>query len=175
VCVNVSLVGFQSSGKSWIGATLAQRLATPFYDLDTLVLERGNSLFGSAYGSVRELFISIGEKSFRNLERLVLSEHKFYGILACGGGSPLDLLDSETIVVYLFRSFSTIWNDLEQKISDGASPAWIDLSSPFASFQQIWEERHPVFVERSRYTVLVKEMHRAVQDLHSIMVQAYGK
>ena len=57
----ISLTGFMGSGKSSIGKVLAEKLACPFYDLDSLI-EEGEGR------SIPEIFSSDGEQFFRSLE-----------------------------------------------------------------------------------------------------------
>lgn len=57
----ISLTGFMGSGKSSIGKVLAEKLACPFYDLDSLIE-------GGEGRSIPEIFSSVGEQFFRSLE-----------------------------------------------------------------------------------------------------------
>lgn len=98
---HVFLVGFMGSGKSTVGALLADTLGVPCVDLDALVEERRG-------GSVREIFERDGEAAFRQAEHEAL-EAVIDGppaVVACGGGVVLSdenrsLLAGAGTVVYL--------------------------------------------------------------------------
>lgn len=71
-----------AAGKTETGKILAEKLALPFIDLDTVI--------ESAAGkSINTIFEDSGEKAFRDMEeqqlaRIIQSETKY--IMACGGG-----------------------------------------------------------------------------------------
>ena len=81
----VFLVGLSGSGKSTIGPLLADRLSVPFIDTDAEVERRAGR-------SVQEIFGSVGEAAFRDLERGALLETCAAGaaVIATGGGAPVD-------------------------------------------------------------------------------------
>lgn len=81
----VVLVGPMGSGKSTVGALLAERLGVPYRDSDAdIVAAQGRE--------ISDIFVDEGEPYFRELERqavaAALAEHT--GILALGGGAVLD-------------------------------------------------------------------------------------
>jgi len=81
---NIVLIGMASSGKSTVGAMLAERLGRKIYDTDKLIVER------SGIG-VAEIFDKYGEGRFREIERDVVDDvAKESGvIIATGGGTSL--------------------------------------------------------------------------------------
>jgi shikimate kinase len=81
---HIWLIGLMGSGKSAVGAALAERTGRPFYDVDARV--------EASYGrSVSDIFFIEGEEAFRTLEsdalRTIAAEPD--GIVATGGGSIL--------------------------------------------------------------------------------------
>ena len=78
---NVYLIGMMGSGKSTIGAILADRLSHQFFDTDVLIEQISGQ-------TVTELFEQSGENAFRQLETQVLSELSSYirKLIATGGG-----------------------------------------------------------------------------------------
>ena len=78
---NVYLIGMMGSGKSTIGAILADRLSHQFFDTDMLIEQISGQ-------TVTELFKESGESTFRQLETQVLSELSSYlrKLIATGGG-----------------------------------------------------------------------------------------
>ncbi|MFB7762392.1 shikimate kinase [Streptomyces xiamenensis] len=81
----VVLVGPPGSGKSTVGAVLAERLGTTLRDTDTDI-EQG------AGRAIPDIFVEDGEAHFRALEaaavRAALSGHD--GVVSLGGGAVLD-------------------------------------------------------------------------------------
>lgn len=79
----IVLVGAPGSGKSTVGAILAERLEAPFLDVDSLIVERVGK-------PVAEIFTDDGEAVFRALEEQVTAEMLDRpGVLALGGGAVL--------------------------------------------------------------------------------------
>jgi shikimate kinase len=82
----VFLIGFMGSGKTYWGATLAEKLGIPFYDLDALIEAK-------AANSIAQIFTQLGEAAFRELERDTLHESNQLGtaIVATGEERPVSL------------------------------------------------------------------------------------
>ncbi|GHA80474.1 shikimate kinase [Streptomyces termitum] len=81
----VVLVGPMGSGKSTVGALLAERLGAPYRDTDAdIVAAEGRE--------ISDIFVEDGEERFRALEKAAVAaavaEHE--GVLALGGGAVLD-------------------------------------------------------------------------------------
>lgn len=99
-CRRILLVGFMGSGKSTVGSLLAARLGWAFFDFDAEI-ERHAGL------SVEEIFRTLGEAHFRDLEarvgRTLLETDR--AVLASGGGWPapgrMATLDRDTLSVWL--------------------------------------------------------------------------
>jgi shikimate kinase len=75
------LVGLPGSGKSTVGAVLAERLGRGFLDFDVEITRREGM-------TVPEIFAQRGEAHFRSLERALTEECQSLGglVLAPGGG-----------------------------------------------------------------------------------------
>ncbi|HYN20211.1 MAG TPA: shikimate kinase [Thermoanaerobaculia bacterium] len=80
--MRVYLTGFMGSGKSATGEKLAERLGTPFVDLDEQIELRAGL-------KIREIFERSGEGEFRRLEReaLVATGDQPDVVVATGGGT----------------------------------------------------------------------------------------
>ncbi|MBA8795102.1 shikimate kinase [Friedmanniella endophytica] len=95
---SVVLVGAPGSGKSTVGALLAERLDEPFVDVDAVIAERAGK-------SIADLFTTDGEAVFRALERAVTVELlEQPGVLSLGGGA----VTSEEIRTAL-RGHRVVW------------------------------------------------------------------
>src|SRR5437764_1165401 len=82
--VALALLGFMGSGKTLVGALVAERVHAKFFDLDHLVEHEAGM-------SIAEIFATSGEPAFRALERKVLP-HALQGdtVVALGGGAVMD-------------------------------------------------------------------------------------
>lgn len=82
----VALLGLRGAGKSTIGARAAKRLGLPFFELDSLVIDRAGM-------SLAELFELHGLAYYRKLERECLEqliESGARGLVAIGGSLVTD-------------------------------------------------------------------------------------
>jgi shikimate kinase len=80
---SVVLVGAPGSGKSTVGAMLAERLGVTFNDADAVIVERTGK-------SIADIFTDDGEATFRALEEQVTAELlALPGVLSLGGGAVL--------------------------------------------------------------------------------------
>lgn len=82
--MGVVLLGYRGSGKTSVGRALADRLWTTFVDTDEQVVK-------SAGKSIREIFESVGEVGFRELETRALRDalSSRHEVIAIGGGAVL--------------------------------------------------------------------------------------
>ncbi len=102
------LVGLMGSGKSTVGALVAQRTGRKFVDVDAVITARMNK-------TVRELWEEGGEAAYRYLESEVVLEvvrEDAPTVLAAPGGVVLDPLVraalADCVVVWLRTSPSTL-------------------------------------------------------------------
>ena len=89
---HVWLIGLMGSGKSAIGAALAEQRGLPFYDVD----ERVEAGYGR---DITDVFFMEGEEAFRAMEtaevRAVAEEPD--GVVATGGGVIIDQTNVRTM------------------------------------------------------------------------------
>jgi shikimate kinase len=83
--LNIYLIGMMGSGKSTIGPLLATHLGYSFLDTDTTI----EKLVGQ---NVSEIFQTVGETEFRQIETQVLAEVSAHLrlVVATGGGIPIE-------------------------------------------------------------------------------------
>ncbi|WP_019434759.1 shikimate kinase [Streptomyces sp. AA0539] len=137
----VVLVGPPGSGKTTVGAVLAERLGTTVRDTDTDV-ER------AAGRAISDIFVERGEAHFRALEaeavRAALSEHD--GVVALGGGAVLDAgtraLLARLPVVFLQVAMA----DAIRRVGlDSARP--LLAVNPRQQWRTLMEARRPLYEE----------------------------
>jgi len=96
------------SGKTVVGAIVAERSHATFFDVDHLVEHEAGM-------SVADLFATAGEQTFRSLERQVLPRALRAGaVVALGGGAVMDddnwaLISERATTVYLEVPFDAMW------------------------------------------------------------------
>jgi shikimate kinase len=79
----IVLIGAPGSGKSTVGALLAERLGVNFIDVDAVIEQRTGR-------SIAEIFAEDGEPAFRELEEATTTEMLSHpGVLSLGGGAVL--------------------------------------------------------------------------------------
>jgi chorismate synthase len=119
--MRIVVTGPKGSGKSTIGAALAERLGVPFADLDDLLLERAGE-DGLQAESCAGLFRMVGRDAFRKLERETVEglDRDGYFVLATGGSTLLEprsrrLLRPRAVWVYLGAKPDCLWHRVMQK------------------------------------------------------------
>ncbi len=107
------------SGKTVVGAVIAERTKAQFHDLDLMVeLEAGMT--------IPEIFATHSEPAFRALETRLLPRALQPGaVVALGGGSLIDdgnwrLVDREAYTVYLEVPFETMWQRIQARPEQAA-------------------------------------------------------
>lgn len=123
---HIFLIGFMGSGKSTVGALLAERLNLPFLDSDKEIEQKVGK-------SISEIFSQNGEAAFREMEMNFLQELKSMesSVVAVGGGFPtiknaLQLMHESGLVIYLNTSLLTLIKRLKEE--KGQRPLLKDLN-----------------------------------------------
>jgi shikimate kinase len=143
------------SGKSVVGALVAQRTSSPFHDLD-LMVESASGM------TIPEIFASGGEPSFRTLEtRLLRTTLEPGSVVALGGGSLIDdanweVVSQHSTTVYLEVPFQTIWKRIRKL-----------TGRPLASGRSRREVESLFETRRTRYE---QAMHRVNGDRPPLVV-----
>jgi shikimate kinase len=102
------------SGKTLVGAVVAEKTRAPFHDLDSMVEQEAGM-------TIPEIFATEGEPGFRSLEMRVLPHALQRGaVVALGGGSLIDdgnwhLVERNANTVYLEVPFETMWQRIQAR------------------------------------------------------------
>ncbi|WP_149183849.1 shikimate kinase [Streptomyces sp. TRM49041] len=143
----IVLVGPMGSGKSTVGALLAERLGVAYRDTDAdIVAAQGRE--------ISDIFVDEGEEFFRELEReavrIALAEHP--GVLALGGGAILDAGTRARLagrpVVYLSMNVE----EAVRRVGLGAARPLLAVN-PRRQWRELMEARRPLYTEVSRVVV----------------------
>lgn len=113
--MNIVLFGPKGSGKSTVGALLAERLGLPCVETDHLIEELYTAETG-AKRTYREIFREHGEKAFREWERRAVAQAagRDWHVVITGGGVFMDtesrrLLRGDALLLYLIADAATLW------------------------------------------------------------------
>lgn len=149
----VFLCGMMGAGKSTIGKILASKAGLPFSDLDSLIESSVNM-------SIPEIFDSLGEPKFRDIERRVLMEHsqKTDGVTALGGGS----LQNQQLVDHIKLQGWLIFLNVPEKelifrLKNSANRPMLENSDLAKKINQLLKERLP-FYNQAHITINTAEM-----------------
>jgi shikimate kinase len=151
------LVGPPGSGKSTVGAALAERLAVPLRDTDQDV----EALTGT---TIAELFVDRGEDYFRELEseavRAALVSH--VGVLSLGGGAILRDETRKALTAHF-----VVWLDV--KVPAAIQGIGMNTARPLllgnvrGRFMELDRERRPLYAEIA--TIHVDTSDLTVEDV----------
>jgi shikimate kinase len=104
------------SGKTLVGALVAERARATFFDVDHLVEHEAGM-------SIADLFATSGEQVFRALEKQVLPRALQPGaVVALGGGAVMDddnwaLISGRATTVYIEVPFEMMWRRIGRSAS----------------------------------------------------------
>ena len=140
--MEIFLVGPMGSGKTTIGAVLAERLGAELVDLDEAIVELAGM-------PVPAIFEAKGEAGFRDLEERALGEvAQRTGplVVATGGGVVLRAANRFRMavsgnVVYLHADVDTL---LERTAGDPNRPL-LQVEDPRAKLEALQAERDPLY------------------------------
>ena len=117
----IALTGYMGSGKSTVGALVADALGCPFIDLAEVIVKKAGR-------SIPEIFAADGERGFRRLEKQALEKTvakyaENTAVLSLGGGTvtipgAVQLLQGSTLCIYLEASAETLLTRLEGQADD---------------------------------------------------------
>ena len=109
---NIIIAGSKGVGKTTYGKNLASRLNRVFFDIDTLIMNE------FSFSNIKELFLSIGEEKFREIERecfIKAINDSRDKVISTGGGffyfkDNLKLINNSHFIIYLYLSPHILWD-----------------------------------------------------------------
>ncbi|MEV6251380.1 shikimate kinase [Streptomyces sp. NPDC051742] len=143
----VVLVGPMGSGKSTVGALLAERLGAPYRDTDAdIVAAEGRE--------ISDIFVEDGEEHFRALERAAVAtavaEHE--GVLALGGGAVLDAGTRTLLAGLPVAYLSMDVDEAVRRVGLNAARPLLAVN-PRRQWRELMEARRHLYTEVARAVV----------------------
>ncbi|GAB4321940.1 MAG: shikimate kinase [Phototrophicales bacterium] len=124
---NIVLTGFMGTGKSTVGAVVADLLGWQFLDTDALIVARAGI-------TIPEIFAQHGEAAFRELEREVCAEvtQQHEAVIATGGGAlinpdTLALMQQNGLIICLYATPNVIEARLAEEQNRPLATNWREL------------------------------------------------
>ncbi|SFJ07677.1 shikimate kinase AroL [Planctomicrobium piriforme] len=166
----ITLIGYRGTGKTTVGAALAQRLGWEFLDLDPEI-ERQAGL------SIAEIFAIHGEPHFRQLESefLAAALQRTNIVLSPGGGAVLNPLNRQAMqaagpVVWLHAPVETIISRLENDpATQGRRPS-LTGTDVVAEVNEVLQRRLPIY-QAAASQVIATDNRTPEQILEDIIRQ----
>ncbi|MDA3019230.1 MAG: shikimate kinase [Actinomycetota bacterium] len=154
---HVVLVGLMGTGKSTVGRRLAHKLGWEFLDTDDEI----NRVTGK---TVRQIFESVGEKAFRQLEHDALVaglQHSSPHIIAGAGGVILradnrQLLRTAEHVVWLNAPLHVLVERIGQRSVTGDGHRPLIDGDPAARLEKLYAERESLYRDVSSVEIDVE-------------------
>ncbi|MFE5833176.1 shikimate kinase [Streptomyces sp. NPDC056488] len=143
----VVLVGPMGSGKSTVGALLAERLGAPYRDTDAdIVAAEGRE--------ISDIFVEDGEEHFRALERDAVARavagHE--GVLALGGGAVLDAGTRELLAGLPVAYLSMDVEEAVRRVGLNTARPLLAVN-PRRQWRELMEARRHLYTEVARVVV----------------------
>lgn len=159
----VALIGPMGAGKTSVGRRLAKHLGMRFVDTDAVI--------AAGHGAIPDLFATVGERGFREVERdVVQRELRAGGVVALGGGAVLDPATREALAACTVVLLTVSEEAVEARLAGGRRPL---LTDGLASWRRIAAERDPIYrgladvtVDTSRrpMTTIAAELAERLQE-----------
>lgn len=151
------------SGKSTVGALLAERLGVPYRDTDAdIVAAQGRE--------ISDIFVDEGEPYFRDLERQAVATAVagHTGVLALGGGAVLDEGTRALLAGLPVAYLSMDVEEAVRRVGLGAARPLLAVN-PRRQWRELMDARRPLYTEVARVVVATddrtpEEVAQAVLD-----------
>jgi shikimate kinase len=142
---NLVLIGYRATGKTAVGALLAQRLSRPLVDLDQVLEEEIGR-------SIADLVAEKGWAEFRSREKELVARFGRKGgrVLATGGGAVLDpknakILRENGVVVWLRADPATIQERLSRDQREVSQRPSLTGRSTLEEVAEVLQSRQPLY------------------------------
>jgi shikimate kinase len=167
---NLVLIGYRATGKTSVGARLAEVLQRPFVDLDqVLVREAGRA--------IADIVAQGGWAEFRRLEKELVARYRDARglVLATGGGVVLDpnnvaALRENGIIIWLRAEPAVIQARLAQDQPRDANRPSLTGGDTIREVAAVVEERAPLYLAAAQ--ISIDTTHRSVGQVVKLVLEA---
>ena len=145
--MNVILTGMPASGKTTVSKLLSEKLNLKLVDTDEEIVKK--------YGAICDIFATLGEPAFRNMETEVVKNVCAQSglVVSTGGGCVLraenvELFKNSGKIVYLLADLQTL---TERVKNDNTRPLISGDSA--VKLEKLLKERSPIYEACADFTV----------------------
>lgn len=167
---NLVLIGYRATGKTSVGARLAEILSRPFVDLDERLVEEAGQ-------PIVDIVAQGGWVEFRRREKELVARFRHTGgqVLATGGGVVLDpdnvaALRENGIIIWLTAAPDTIQARLAQDRPQDANRPSLTGSDTIREVAEVLEKRYPLYQAAAQ--IIVDTTHRDVSQVVDLVLAA---
>jgi shikimate kinase len=167
---NLVLIGYRGTGKTSVGARLAEVLQRPFVDLDQVLVRE-------AARSVADIVAQGGWAEFRRLEKELVARYRDVRglVLATGGGVVLDpnnvaTLRENGILIWLTADPAAIQARLAQDQPRDANRPSLTGGDTIREVAAVAEARAPLYLAAAQ--ISIDTTHRSVGQVVKLVLEA---
>jgi shikimate kinase len=178
--MTIVLCGFKNCGKTTLGKSLAKKISADFIDTDDLIVDvyKGKGAHkgkGDGDVTIGDVFLSLGEEKFRDLERKIIKglKPKKGSVIATGGGAILDDVSVELLkgygkLIYLSVPKNELLTRLMKRVN---KPAFMKGQDPKKAFRSYFADREQRYLAIADVVVDLKRKSptKWVSELMKIM------
>jgi shikimate kinase len=171
--MNIVLIGLRATGKTVIGARLAQRLNVQFFDTDALISEATGR-------TVKQIVEEEGWGRFREAEREAIQglADKNFCIIALGGGAVMDkgnveALGGNAFFIWLQADMENIIERMNKDSATVLQRPPLSGKDPVREVSELLKTRSPVYSSLADWAIdtskgslgeIIGEIIRAIKD-----------
>ena len=167
---NLVLIGYRATGKTSVGARLAEVLHRPFVDLDQVIVREAGR-------SVADIVAQGGWAEFRRLEKQLVARYRDARgqVLATGGGVILDpdnveALQKNGIIIWLIADPAAIQARLAQDQPRDANRPSLTGGDTIREAAEVAEKRAPLYQAAAQ--ISIDTTHRSVAQVVKLVLAA---
>lgn len=168
---NVLLIGYRCTGKSSVGKRLAERMGTPFFDTDDIIVAREGM-------TVEEIVKAGGWELFREREKEAVKglQSQEGSVIATGGGILEDrgnrsLLRQIGVMIWLTADAETICERMMRDDRNGNSRPFLMHGDVMSDVLATLRKREPLYRQMADGTIDTsgKTIETVVDEIYGIV------